>query len=220
MMCIGYTGCEAFDIILYIGRSLTKLNYRVLFVDLSGNGALTNSIKHGMGLDSTKVVINYRDINYIRKIPGKDELELFQSGVVLIYYGMKYEDKFPVSCQKMNVVINTLPNVIDEVNSLMQNPFCHAEGFNLLIRDIITIDDVEVVKNKMTLPAKADKTFHLYYEVRDYECAVNCQRTQVVRFTKITKSMERSIVEQIQDILPQMKRRRIRKAISAAKRGV
>lgn len=220
MVCVGYAGCEAFDVILYIGRVLTKLKLRVLIVDFSETRALTKAIKHGMNLDSRKEIINYRDINYTRKIPSKEELELFKYGVVLVYYGMNDMNKFPVLCKKMNIVVNTLSNIIEDVNTLLKNSICYAESFNLLIRDIVTIDDVEKVRRKMEPSANFQKMFHLYYEVSDYECAVICQQTQIARFTKITKSMEKSIIMQLHDIIPQINERKIKKAVTAAKKGV
>ena len=80
MICMGYAGLEAYDLILYIGRVYTKLGQRVLIVDLSSSEALKNSIKHGMGLDSFIDIINYRDINYVRRIPTEEELVDFQNG--------------------------------------------------------------------------------------------------------------------------------------------
>lgn len=219
MICIGYTGCEAFDVILYTGRILAKLNYRVLIVDLSESGALKKAINHGMGLDSSKEIVNYRDINYLRRIPTSKELDDFLEGVVFVDYGMHYVDGFPMALQQLNLVVNTLPHVIEGVNELLKEVIHCKDKYNLLIRDAITIDDVDLVVDTIDLPAKINRISYLYHDISDYECAVECQISQIVRFKKISTRMKKCIVQQIQDILPQLKTYKISKAMIAAKWG-
>lgn len=219
MICTGYVGCEAFDVVLYISRTLTKLNYRVLIIDLSASEALHKSINHGMGLNSLEEIVNYRDVNYTRKIPLKEELETFQGGVVFIIYGDDYRNEDQLECQSFNIVVNTFPHMIDRINSLLQNVLGKKERIRLLIRDIVTIDDVDRVKRAM-LPIKTEKVSYLYYDVTDYENAINCQITQVIRFNKITSRMEKYIIEQIHDLLPELKITKIKRAMTVARKGV
>ena len=85
MVCVGFVGVEAFDIILYIGKTITVLDYRVLIVDLSKTGAMTRAIYHGMDMDSADDIIHYRNINYIRRVPKDNELNDYRDGVVLLF---------------------------------------------------------------------------------------------------------------------------------------
>ena len=219
MICVGYVGCEAFDIVLYIGRTLTKLNYRVLVVDLSNTGALNRTIKHGMGLDSKKDIVNYRDINYTRKIPSNEELVAFKDGVVFVVFASNYEVGFPVPIVKMNIVVNTYPNIIEDIDLLTKKISKNENSHRLLVRDIITLDDVERVKNEMELTVKLEKVSYLYLDIVDYENAVNCQLSQVVKFVRISKRMKKYITEQIRSLFPKIKLIKIKKAIRMAKRG-
>lgn len=220
MVCIGYAGCEAFDVILYTARTITKLNYRVLIVDLSETGAINKSIKHGMGLDSKKVIVNYRDINYTRKIPTEDEFEMFREGVVFVVYGSNYVIDFPIPCKTVNIVVNTLPHIIEGVNLLLHNILKNEDSFRLLIRDVITPDDVDRVKECMDLPIKLENINYLYLDLRDYEGAMYCQLRQQIRFRKVSIGMVKYITDQIISILPKTKPARIKRAIVMARRGV
>jgi hypothetical protein len=220
MICIGYAGCEAFDVILYTARTIAKLKYRVLIVDLSDSGALKQAIKHGMGLDSQKNIICYRDINYTRKIPSEYEFEMFLEGVILVVYGRNYTQDFPFPCHVINIVVNTFPHKIEGVNRLVEKMIKHEERFRLLIRNIITPDDVDRVTDSMMLPSKLEKISYLYFDLRDYEGAIHCQLKKVIRFRKVSAGMVRYIAGEIHAIFPMIKPAKIKRAIAMAGRGV
>lgn len=220
MLSIGYVGCEAFDLVLYIGRTLTKLNYRVLIIDLSDTGSLLHTIKHGMGLDSKEDIINYRDINYTRKIPSTDELTMFQGGVIFMVYGYHYMENLPFECSMVNVVTNTYPHVINKVNEFVKQSTLKIKNCKLLIRDIVTLDDVDRVKKAISFPYDNLDINYLYLEMNDYESSVECQMSQIVRFTKISSRMEKYIIGQIRNMFPQLKFTKIKRALVAARRGV
>jgi hypothetical protein len=218
MVCVGYAGYEAFDVILYIGRTLTKLNYRILIVDLSGTGALFHSIYHGMDLDSAEGIVNYRDINYIRRMPSKEELKLFQNGVVLISYGRHDINPEQSELKSLTFVVNIFPHIIEQVNVCMQRIVTNNN--RLLIRDMVSVDDIDSVKGMLRYPNKIEKIYPLYLENADYENAVKCQVQQIVRFKKLSSGMEKYIIDQIHDIFPQLTAAKIRRAITAAKKGM
>ena len=220
MICMGYAGLEAYDLVLYIGRTLTKLNHRVLIVDLSSSDAMKNSIKHGMGLDSFTDIINYRDINYVRRIPTEEELMNFCDGVMLVSYGYNLNDECPLVCQYMNVVVNTFPHIVNEIDQLIHKAPRITNNIKLLVRDIISLDDVDRVIKEIKIPVKKENTNYLYLELDNYENAVECQVNQVVKFTKITSRVETYIQMQIRDLFPKLAVGKIKKAISAAKKGV
>lgn len=220
MICIGYAGLEAFDLILYISRTITKLNKRVLIIDIADTEALTKAMKHGMNLDSRQEIINYRDINYTRRIPSEKEFEAFERGVVIINFGAYYYPDFPYDFHSIHVVVNTIPHQMDEINTLLQKIALHETKINLLVRDIITIDDVDRVKQSLELPNQLMDISYLYLDINDYESAVQCQVTQIVRFHRITKGMEKYILKQVKNIFPKLKETIIKKAIKLAKKGV
>lgn len=218
MICIGYVGIECFDFVLYTGRTLTKLNKRVLVVDFSETGAFLRSIPHGMGLDSENGIVNYRDINYTRHLPTKEEIAMFKDGVVFVVYGLNYINDISFPFQEINIVINTFPNVIYQVNSLMQNNL-NSLNVRVLIRDMISPDDVDNVKQLLSFEYDEEKINYLYLDLSDYENAVNCQYKQVVSFTYASRKMEKCIINQINRILPDVSHNQITKALSAAKKG-
>jgi hypothetical protein len=219
MVCISYVGEEAYDVILYMGRTLTKLNYRVLIIDLSETKALFNAINHGMGLDSNQDIVNYRDINYTQRLPSKEELAVFQSGVIYVSYGNNYRSEVILPCEEFNVVINSFPHTIEKINLLMGSAKCESENINLLIRDIVSIDDVDRVKSAVNFPFQNHKGEYLYLDASDYECAVNCQVKQIVKFSNISSHMKKYIILHIHRLFPDLKESRIKKALKAAGRG-
>lgn len=219
MICIGYAGCEAFDLILYTGRILSKLNYKVLIIDLSNSGALQTSINHGMELDSSKDIVSYRDISYLRRVPTGMEMEEFQAGVIFVDFGMNYVTDFPIELHQMNLVVNTFPHMIEAVKELLKEVISYTGKCSLLIRDARTIDDIDFVVDTMKLPDKFYRISYLYHDISDYESAVDCQISKVIRFTKISSRMKKCIIQQIKDMFPQLKSDRISKAMIAAKWG-
>ncbi|MDF2486507.1 MAG: hypothetical protein K0R46_2675 [Herbinix sp.] len=219
MRCIGYAGEEAFDVILYISRTLTKLNYPVLIIDLSDSNALFMSVHHGMGLNSDSEIINYRNINYTRRIPSEEELAMFDTGVVFMLYGRNVTEDIQLLCSELIIVINTFPHIIDETNTLVHDIGNKDCRIRILIRDIVTLDDVERVKASVTFPFSNEMLNYLYLDYADYECAVNCQYTQLIRFTNISSGMEKYIINNIRTMLPDIKPNQIKKALLAARKG-
>lgn len=219
MVSISYIGEEAFDIVLYMARTMTKLNYRVLIIDLSDSTALYKSIYHGMDLDSRETIVNYRDINYTRKAPSNEELEPFSTGVVFVVYGYSNNMNFQLPFLETNVVINTFPHVIERVNSMMMD--MEGTGFNhrLLIRDILSIDDLERVKSELSFTYEDDKNDYLYLDLDDRESAVNCQVKQIVNFANVSGRMESYITGHLHVIFPQINMSYIKKAFKEARKG-
>lgn len=220
MVCAGYLGCEAYDLILYICRTLTKLKLRVLIIDLSPSAALQKSVKHGMGLDSTREIINYRDINYTRRMPGKEELEAYTEGAVFLYYGSSYMDQKQPECDFMNIITGIFPHQIEEVNQMLRKLPARAVKLKVLIRDMITFEDTGRVIESLELPVSPERISSIYLDMNDYESAVDCQISQLVRFTRISKQTKKYITEQIHDMFPYLTGKRIMKAMALARRGV
>lgn len=220
MVCVGYMGIEAFDIILYIGQTLSKLKYPVLIIDLSDSGALKKSIYHGMDMDSTNDIVHYRNLNYISRIPGKEELLEFKEGMIIIVYGFNYRDIPVIPLDYLNIVVDSFPNNIDRVNSILKDIPTDKLKIKLLVRDLISIDDLERIKESIMLPSKPFSIDYLYLDMVDYENAIKCQISQVVRFRKISNRMKKIIVNGIQDILPNIKLSQIRRAAFIAGKGV
>ncbi|NLO08280.1 MAG: hypothetical protein GX129_00190 [Clostridiales bacterium] len=219
MICIGYIGVEAFDIILYIGKSISKLNYQVLIIDLSDTGALTKTIYHGMDLDSRDDIIQYRDLNYTKKIPDEKELKEFEDGVLFVVYGFDNIDRYRIHLDFLNIVVNPFPHNIYKVNSVLHNSSLENINARVLIRDIVTIDDVDRVIAAIKSELSPVRTMYLYYDINDYENALKCQISQAVRFRKISPNMRKIIMTEIGDLLPNIKPSIIRKAVCKARRG-
>lgn len=222
MISIGYAGLEAFDVILYIGRTLTKLNKRVLIIDLSDTGAMTRTIKHGMGLDSSTSIVNYRDINYTRTIPTSEEFDDFHNGVVIVNFGCYYNNlsNTPIVLDGISVVSSTFPSHVSVIKKLLKRINKDIDNVRVLIRDVINSDDLERVVNSLDLSEKPKRISFIYYNADDYENSINCQVSQVVRFTKISSEMEKYIISEIHNIYPDIKKKVIHKAITMARKGV
>lgn len=219
MKCIGYTGCEAFDLILYTGRILSKLKYKVLVVDLSETGALWTSVNHGLGLDSSKEVVFYRGIYYLRRIPRDDELKEFQEGIVFVNFGMNYRSDFPVELHRLYLVVTPFPHIVETVKELQEEKIEDSSKCNLLIRDARNVDDIDIVLDAMKPRNNFAQVSFLYHDISDYESALNCQMSKVIRFTRISPRMKKCIRQQIKEILPQLRAEKISRAMVVAKWG-
>ncbi len=217
MICIGFAGCEAFDIILYMSRTLIKLNYRILVIDISETGALTKAIYHGMDLDSRQEIVNYRNINYLRRMPSEEELSSFVEGVIMIDFGIQSFPDLSLPCNFLYTTTNTFPYIIDNINTLMLNSEWKTEKQRLIIRDMITPDDIDRVASKIRFHYDAIES--LYLDIDDYYCAVNCQEIQLIRFMKLSSGMKTFIISQLHDIFPQIKIKRIKNAFALAGKG-
>lgn len=218
MICVGFAGCEAFDIVIYFSRTLVRLNYPVLIIDISDSEALKKAIYHGMDLDSSKDIISYRNIHYLRRCPQEAELLPYQKGIVLINYGFCPLKELPLTCDSIYVVMNTYPHIIDKIKSLLSNSEWKTDQFILLVREIITPDDIDRVSSKVKLPYDARK-YHLFLDHNDHFCSINCQTQQSFRFITLSSCMKKFIIRSIHDIIPQIKIKKIKKAFTSAGRG-
>lgn len=218
MTCIGYIGEEVYDVVLYISSTLSRLNCRVLIVDLSQSNAMCKAVYHGMGLDSGSGIIHYRGINYIRRVPAQEELEPYESGAVLVIFGYNYKHEiFP--CNKLIAVTNTFPHIVDKLSSCINKAKLSQDRVHVLIRDVISVDDALQVKDKMNFPYEDEGVHYLYLELTDYICAVRCQETQTVNFENISAGLKNYILYSIHWILPDLSTNRIRKAMHSARKG-
>ncbi|NLJ95734.1 MAG: hypothetical protein GX321_01160 [Clostridiales bacterium] len=213
MVCIGYGGMEAFDIVLYLGQALVRLNIPVLIIDLSDTGAMTKAIYHGMDIDSTDTIINYRGINYIRSIPDYKDFEDYTHGVVFIVFGLKYVDIKSIKLDFMSIVVDSFPSNIDRVNTLISKMPLRNIQTRLLIRNITCIDDVERVKRNMTQDYTWSSVNYLYLEVIDIENAIRCQRLQTIDLRRISRLFKKFIINEINAIRPDIMPSKIRKRI-------
>lgn len=219
MICIGYIGVEAFDIILYFGKTLSMLDYPVLVIDLSDSGALTKTLYHGMDLDSETNIIHYRNINYIRRIPDETELGDFSNGIIFVVYGFNNTWMYSLKLDYLNIITNPFPYNIDKINRMISSIHIDNTKVRILVRDIINIDDFERVTSGITKRFNPVSARYIYYDMNDYENAMKCQISQVIRFKKISSSMRRYIKSEIVDLLPNIKAYNIRRAICLARKG-
>jgi len=201
MVCVGFVGIEAFDIILYISQTMAKMKYPVLIVDLSDTGALKNAIYHGMDMDSKKEIVHYRNINYLRRIPDEYELKEFTVGVVFVAFGFNYTDIRPIRLDYVNIVVNPFSHVLEKVNVLIKDCLYDNMNLRLLVRDVISPDDLEKVKSSIMLAEQQDCFNYLYLDFNDYENALKCQRFQMIKFWKISFRMKKIIVNEIKYIV-------------------
>lgn len=212
MVCIGYMGAEAFDIILYTGSVLIRLNIPVLIIDLSGTGALSKSICHGMELDSESGRIHYRGLNYIRRIPVENELDDFCGGVILIAYGLN-EIEPSIKLDYINIIADPFPHMMDRINVLSAKLPLDSIKIRVLIRDILSVDDFERAKKDITLTRKPEDMAYLHYDLKDHENSIRCQISKRIRIDKISSEMKKVIIRGIREIFPDIKAARIRRAI-------
>jgi len=220
MVCVGFVGVEAFDIILYIGKTITVLDYRVLIVDLSKTGAMTRAIYHGMDMDSADDIIHYRNINYIRRVPKDNELKDYRDGVVFVVYGFNYVKNYPIKTDVLCIITDSLPSNIDKINNLKCFEDANRNRINVLVRDIVSMDDFERVKSSIKCPESHADYEYLYYDTYDYENALKCQLLQVIQFRRISSRMRRIIIDKISKLLPDIKPSSVRKAFLRARKGV
>lgn len=219
MKCIGYMGVEAFDIILYIARTIVMLNYPILIIDLSETGALAKAIYHGMDLDSENGIIHYRNLNYIRKMPEEDELKDYDKGVVFIVYGLNYVAHPSINLDYINIITDPFPNHIDQINILLNEFPLDSMKVKILVRDIISLNDLERVKYSIKLAHNPYSIKYLYFDINDRENAIECQISQLVRFRRISSKMKNIIISETGDVFANIKLSRIRKAFFYAKKG-
>lgn len=219
MICIGYIGAEAFDIILYIGKSISILNYPVLIIDLSGTEALTKAIYHGMDLDSREDIVQYRNLNYSRRIPDNEELKEFDDGVVFVVYGFCHIESYPIHLDFLNIIINPFPHIISRVKRALCNTLSEDTNVRVLVRDVIAIDDSDRVKEAIISGLNPRRTRYLFYDINDYENALKCQLSQNISFFRISTGMKKLIKTDLGDILPDLKPSVLRRTIRIARKG-
>ena len=220
MICIGFVGIEAFDIILYMSKTLALLNYQVLIIDLSCSEALTKSILHGMDLDSTRDIIHYRGINYIRRIPCKKELNDFKNGVIFVAYGSNYEKIDSLNPDYINFITDPFPNNIDRIKRCLCDEKADGLKLKILVRNIISIEDFERTIDRLDIPFESISKEYVYYYINDYENALRCQISQDIRFKRISSGLKRIIINDICNILSDIKPYKIQKAFLNASKGV
>jgi len=212
MVCVGFLGTEAFDIILYIGHSLSKLKYPVLIVDLSDTGALKNAIYHGMDIDSMKDIVHYRNLNYIRRVPGWYDLKEYEDGAVFISFGYNYRNIRPLKLDYMNIIVNPFTHVLDKIAGMMKETIFNDINIKMIVRDIISPDDLETVKSSMIRVSRPESISYLYLDFNDYENALRCQKLQTVNLRKVSKRMKQLVTDEVKYITSKLSTKEVHMA--------
>jgi hypothetical protein len=172
-----------------------------------------------MDLDSRDDIVHYRNLNYTRKIPNENELKDFDDGVIFIVYGFEYIERYPIRLDILNIVVNSFPHNIYRVGRALLNASSEHTEIKVIVRDAITIDDVDRVRDSIASEINPVRTMYLYYDINDYVNALKCQISQVVRFRKISSGMKNIVMTEIVNILPGIKPSIIRKAVCKARKG-
>ena len=220
MIGVGFVGIEAFDIILYIARTLSALDKQVLIIDLSETDVMTRAIYHGMDMDSAYDIIHYCDINYVRRLPQETELNDYKNGVVFVVYGFNYLEKPPIKIDVMYIISDSFPSNIVKINKFIFTIATDNANLRLIMRDIVTIEDFERVKRSLLHSWNHDNSGYLYYDIYDYENALKCQISQDIKYRRISSRMKKTIINELGNIVSNIKPSSIRRAFYSAGKGV
>ncbi len=112
-------------------------------------------------------------------------LKILMRGVVFVVFGFNYINTHPIKLDIINIVADPFPNHINKINVLIKDIPLDKQ-LRLIIRDIITLDDLERTKNSLIFSNKPVPVKYLYLDIADYENAIQCQRIQIVRFKRIS----------------------------------
>ncbi|MHB8129836.1 MAG: hypothetical protein ACYDEX_12635 [Mobilitalea sp.] len=214
---VAYVGQDSFDIILYVSRILQKLGKRVLIVDNSETGALSESIPQVQGIDVSSGILTYRKVDFTAKVIDEKITDNYDE--VLIDFGC-YEPGIILSYITRVVYVTTMYDfVIKKVSGINFYDRLKASR-SLLIREAMEINiATEDIVEKLDKGVLVKDVSVLYRDDRDYENSLICHCNQIFKFTQISIKLKSYLIGEIRILCPDLTEKHIKTAYTKAKKG-
>ena len=214
---VAYVGQDSFDIILYMSRILQKLGKRVLIVDNSETGALSESIPQLKGIDVSSSLLTYRRVDFTTKVIDEKITDNYDE--VLIDFG----------CNEPGIILSYISRVV-YITTMFDFVIKKVSGVNfydgleasrsLLVREALEINiATEDIVEKLDKGVLAKDVSVLYRDDRDYENSLICHCNQIFKFTKISTMLKTYLIGEIRILCPDVTEKHIKAAYTKAKKG-
>jgi len=214
---IAYIGIDCFDYILYLSRILHKLGKKVLVIDRSNTGALKTAVPVPNKIRPESGVITNRKVDFTMMDLDKNTFD--EHDVSLEFYGFQNPNSELDEFSRITFVTDLFNHNIERLNSLGLDIKDNIERY-LIVKDVVdTKISPYLIAGKLNYNVPEDNKLSLYFEYNDYISAIICQHNQVARFTKISRSYKRFLIEDVMSIYPELSRSECSKAFNKAKKG-
>lgn len=226
---ISFIGVDVYDYLLYLAKALTNMDYKVLVIDLSENGATSEAfydvtdaiattmepgIFHCKGIDYIPQIAdwNYRGDFINSYLYHKNE----EYDYVITDYGTKIGHTAILQSTMACLVIDMQKHNIRAVNDLIQQLDTSKE---VIVRNIVPCKIK--AKDLITglLRGVNNNIRYMEFNVNDLANQISLQHTRVIPMNKISKQVRELLLEIIKLLEPEKDKKEIVRAFTVTLRG-
>lgn len=211
---IVYVGIENFDLVLYLSRILAKLGRKVLVMEYCDIGVFDCIIPKPAGIDSTKEPITYRHVDFA-KSPITEDMKRYYDDI-LITFG--FNNPGNLACSRIVIVTDLYLHNITRLKPCLLESNCQDKSF--LIRNIVNVNiNPKIMQEHFGSQVEKDNLSLINYDENDISNAILCQHNQSIRFLNISNEMKKYLIKEAMKLCPNMKKKKIMDAYTAARKG-
>lgn len=211
---IGYFGIESYEIILYLSRILYTLNRKVLLVDQSEIGDLTNCIPIPVGMDSADDIISYSGVDFTRKNINLDLINDYDD--ILISFGFNETD----AAQYCNKVVYTVNQMLHNICRLSKMKDINGAEKSILIKDMVKSKIApEYIIDYLKKDFEKEKVIVLDFDEIDMKYKILAQHDPLFRFKRITRKTKNYLIATVMELYPEVTDKDLKEAYRIAERG-
>lgn len=189
---LGFAGIESYDLMHYLGRTITRLGAIVLLVDNSDDKSLAYSIPN-FDEFSKLGILNYGNVDVVTNV-GADAIADAKYDYVLVYFGFNFKDSLFQACDEIYFVTDLqLHNVFR-----LSRAELSADAFAfLLIRDRYSskMSPDLVIEELQKFSLEKENVIYVDDSPEDVNSRILCQYNSRFSFKKVSKSIMDFIVK-------------------------
>lgn len=215
---VAYVGIDNFDVILYQASILSRMNQRVLVLELSETGkegAISKLIPIPKGMEVNKELVTFRKIDFAMFFPSEDIINRYDK--VLISCG-NYVELLPSRVSKIIFVTDLFPYNMNAVKAMMKN-VTFVKRAILVRNNVMSCVNQELIFEEVEGLIDKEDINILDQDENDLFNAVLIHHGQHFQFNAISWKMKRYLLKETRKYCPEADKKTIKIAFNIAKKG-
>lgn len=214
-----YAGIEVFDIVIYLGKILSKLGRKVLIIDHSETQLLSNSIPRPEEISCNEHIIHYNDVDYTCLPLDEEMIEKYDD--ILITKGFNEPDEGINRCTRLSYVTDLYKHKSWSLGKLGYNNFIGEDiQRDLLIKSRYDVSIEENVLAKIIDQKIDQKDIRIFlYDDKDERKRLISHHNKTFNLKGITRQMKKHLTSEASKYLAQVEKDQLKKAIKALRAG-
>lgn len=214
---IAFVGIDNFDNIFYISKILSAVGKRVLLIDHSDTLAIKHSIPLPDGVECSKELVTYRNIDFTTKILTTDMMEEYDD--IFLAYGFNEPLQDIVYCNRIVYVLDLYRYNQERLICIMGEKLPKEVEKELIVKGVLDTKLIpELVAEKIDNSITKEGISVLLHDERDEANALLCHHNRMFCLRGISRQRKNYLSKVIRGYYPEISNHTVRAAFRQSKR--